>query len=118
LNEETIIEEDFSQILQEFSYDIFSPVIEEKNKKTTCHSLKYAEVFCSPIFDKYSYGEEKIHTSNVFDLNNNQSVYDNYESDFDEIFSSSIKEQHYDEINHSVFAEDIEQQEKVSFDGH
>jgi len=45
-------------------------------------------------------------------------MYDNYELDFNDIFSSSIKEQHYDEINHFVFAEDIEQQAKLSFDGH
>jgi hypothetical protein len=82
-------------------------VIEEKNQKIAYHSLKYVEVFCSPIFDKYSDGEEKIHTSKFVDLNNNQLVYDNYELDFDELFSSSIKEQHYDKINHPVFVEYI-----------
>ncbi len=40
LNEEILIEEYFSQILQDFSYDVFSPVIEENNQKTACHSLQ------------------------------------------------------------------------------
>jgi hypothetical protein len=58
LNEQTVIEKYFSQILKEVSYDMFSPMIEEKNQKTTCHSLQDTEVFFSPIFDKYSDGEE------------------------------------------------------------
>jgi hypothetical protein len=72
-----------------------------------------------PTFDEYSYGEEKIPTSNFDDLRNNQPVYDNYESDFDEDvkefqdhtidpFSSFIKEQHYVEISYPGFVVDIE----------
>jgi hypothetical protein len=72
-----------------------------------------------PTFDEYSDGEEQIPTSNFDDLSSIQPVYDSYESDFDEdikefqehtinLFSSSIKEQHYVEINYPRSAEDIE----------
>jgi hypothetical protein len=72
-----------------------------------------------PTFDEYSNGDEQIPTSNFDDLSSIQSVYDSYGSDFNEdikefqectinIFSSSIKEQHYVEINYLGFVEDIE----------
>jgi hypothetical protein len=73
-----------------------------------------------PIFDEYSDEEEQIPTSHFVDLRSNQPVYDNYESDFDEDmkefqdhtidpFSSFIKEQHCEEINHPGSADNIKQ---------
>jgi hypothetical protein len=111
LHEETVREEDFSELFQEVAYDMFSPVIGEKDLKIACLSLQDTEVFCSPIFDKYADGEEHISTSNNVDLSSSQPIYDIYESDFDEPFSLPIKEQHHVVINHSMLAEDIEYDE-------
>ena len=72
-----------------------------------CSSLQDAEVCCSPVFDNYEDEEEHISTAKDVDLSSSQPIYDNYESDFDEPFSFPIKEQHHDEINHSMFATDI-----------
>jgi hypothetical protein len=111
LHEETVREEVFSTLFQEVAYDMFSPVIGEKDLKTACLSLQDSGDFCSPIFDKYADGVEKILTSNDVDLSSSQPIYDSYESDFDEPFSLPIKEQHHVEINHSMFAEDIKYDE-------
>jgi hypothetical protein len=111
LHEGTVREEDFSELFQEVAYDMFSPVIGEKDLSIACLSLQDTEVFCSPIFDKYADGEEQISTSNNVDLSSSQPIYDIYESDFNEPFSLPTKEQLHVVINHSMFAEDIEYDE-------
>jgi hypothetical protein len=108
LHEEIVREEDFSELFQEVAYDMFSPVIGEKDLKIACLSLQDTEVFCSPIFDKYADGKEQIFISNNVDLRSSKPIYDIYEYDFDEPFSFPIKEQHHAVIIHSMFAEDIE----------
>jgi hypothetical protein len=111
LYEEIVIEEEFTKKFQEATYNMFSPISEEKDLKIVCSSLQDAEVFCSPIFYNYEDEEEQISTANDVDLSSSQPIYDSYESDFDEPFSLPIKEQHHVEISHSMFAEDIKYDE-------
>jgi hypothetical protein len=107
LYEESVIKEDCSQIFEEVSHDIFSPVTDEKDLKIACLSLPDTEVLCSPIFDKYADEGDWISISNDVDLSNNQPIYDSYESDLEEPFSLPIEEQHQVEVNHSVFTADV-----------
>jgi hypothetical protein len=58
LHEGTVREEDFYELFQEVAYDMFSPVIGEKDLSIASLSLQDTEVFCPPIFDKYADGEE------------------------------------------------------------
>jgi hypothetical protein len=111
LHEETVREGVFSTLFQEVAYDMFSPVIGEKDLKTVCLSLQDSGVFCSPIVDKYADAVEQTLTSKDVDLSSSQPIYDIYESDFDEPFSLPIKERHHVVISHSMFAEDIEYDE-------
>jgi hypothetical protein len=49
-HDEIVVEEDFSQVFQEVSYDVFSTVIEEKDDK------RFHELACVqslPIYDKF-----------------------------------------------------------------
>jgi hypothetical protein len=118
LHEETVREGVFSKLFQEVAYDMFSPVIGEKDLKTVCLSLHDLGVFCSPIVDKYADAIEQTLTSKDVDSSNNQPIYDIYESDFDEPFSLPIKERHHVVISHSMFAEDISNHDQEFVDPH
>ena len=105
--EESVIKEDCSQIFEEVSYDIFSPITDEKDLKIAFLSLPDTEFFCSPIFDKYADEGDQISISNDVDLSSSQPIYDSYGSDLEEPFSLPIEEQHQVEVNHSVFTADV-----------
>ena len=72
------LKEDLSPSLQEVPHDIFSPKSEEKDHQIAHFSVQDHGVLDSPIFDKYSDGEEHIP---FVDLRSSQLVYDNYELD-------------------------------------
>jgi len=106
LHEESVIEDDCSQIFEDVSYNMFPAMIEKKELKTSRLSLQDTGVVCSPVFDEYADGVEKISISNNVDLRS-QPIYYSYGSDLEEPFSLPIEEQHQVEVNYSVFTADI-----------
>jgi hypothetical protein len=92
LHEETVRQEVFSEPFQEVAYDMFSPMIGEKDLKTVYLSSHDSRVFFSAIVDKYVDAVEQTLTSKDVDFNSSQPIYDIYEFDFDEPFSFPIKD--------------------------
>jgi hypothetical protein len=83
---------------------MFPAMIEKKELKTSCFSLQDTGVFCSPVFDEYADGVEKISISTDVDLSS-QPIYESY---IEEPLSFLIKKQPHVQINHSMFVEYIE----------
>lgn len=95
-HEEIVVEEDFPRVFQEVSYDVFSPIIEEKDDKQV-FELTYFENL--PIYDEYEneYADlisfQQTETIIQEDFENiSQTITYNYHSLFDDYEENNIKD--------------------------
>ena len=102
--EQSFTKEDCSQIFEEVSYDIFPPVIHEKDLKIACLSLPDTEVFCSPIFDEYAAEENILH----YDQEIADSHHDSHEDAINIVSNSFIKDDCHDDqiVSFEIFKDD------------
>jgi hypothetical protein len=99
-HKEIVVKEDFSHLFQEDSYDVFSPVIEEKNQEVACHSLLDPKVL------------DDLHCDNkivdTFDIISNVSIVPNVHQNKVNSFESSEGKEHMYETSYGTVGSDQE----------